>query len=42
MNSTLQCFSNLERLRKFLLNEETKDLEKNKQIKKFSFSLAEV
>ena len=43
MNSTLQCFSNLERLRKYLLNEKTyKDLEKNKEIKKLSFALAEV
>ena len=43
MNSTLQCFSNLERLRDFLLEEETyKALEKNKQNKKLSFALAEV
>ena len=43
MNSTLQCFSNLERLRKYLLGEEIyKDLEKNKQNKKISFALAEV
>ena len=43
MNSTLQCFSNVERLKKYLLKEETyKDLEKNQDIKKISFALAEV
>ena len=43
MNSTLQCFSNVKRLRKFLLKEETyKNLEKNQKIKKISFALAEV
>ena len=43
INSTLQCFSNLERLRQFLLKEETyKFLEENKQNLKLSFALAEV
>ena len=44
MNATLQCFSNLNRLKTQLLNKDTyKDLEKNKEDKKkLSFALAEV
>ena len=43
MNSTLQCFSNIERLRNYLLEKETYQyLKENKQNKKLSFALAEV
>ena len=43
MNSTLQCLSNLERLRKYLLKDDIyKYLEANKKNKKLSFALAEV
>jgi ubiquitin C-terminal hydrolase len=44
MNATLQCFSNIPKLRTYLLNKETyKDLEDNKNnTKKLSFALAEV
>ena len=44
MNATLQCFSNITRLRKELLNKDVyKDLENNKdKNKKLSFALAEV
>ena len=44
MNATLQCFSNIEGLRKKLLNKDIyQDLEKNQNTKKkLSFSLAEV
>ena len=43
MNSILQCFSNLERLRIFLLEKDRyKDWEADKQNKKLSFALAEI
>ena len=42
MNATLQCFSNIEKLRTYLIDKKYQELEKNKNEKKLSFALAEV
>ena len=43
MNATLQCFSNIYRIKDYLIDEEIyQDLKKNKKIKKLSFALATV
>ena len=42
MNATLQCFSNIDKLRTYLIDKKYQELEKNKNEKKLSFALAEV